>query len=216
MGSTAHRFGSTFLLVALSWSCSSTEKPQTSGAVPGDGSVYVGGGRDGSTGMDEGGTSEGGTSDGSTPPFDASTECNQLDADGPSVAETSVVGTAPTAVGGTIGDGTYVLTERAFFAASYDGNPNNRLMGPPVARTLVVSGASIAGAELTGGGDAGADAGAHDRRNWSYEIFNTTVLSQTSACSIKGGAPQNASFSVVGNDLWIFPARHLKETYTRQ
>jgi hypothetical protein len=201
----------TFSVVALCWACSSSKPSATSDAL--DGSVEPPG-LDGSVADAPRGDAapavRDANPDGDNP--DGSLECNGTTAAGGSIGATYVPGTRPVAVGGTIGAGTYVLTERATFIDSWEGNPANPPPDVPVTRTLVVAGNTLYAAEI-GSLDGGAPT--QLRSNATFQAFDVT-LSLTSACPFSGGAPTNVGFSVVGNDLWIFPSLYSRELYTRQ
>jgi hypothetical protein len=144
--------------------------------------------------------------------LDGSLECNGTTAAGGAIAQTYVPGTRPASVGGTIAAGTYVLTERAVFTDSWEGDPANPPPDVPETRTFVFAGTTVYAAEL-GSVDGGAPT--QVRSNATFKTLDVT-LSLTSACPFSGGAPTNIGFSVVGNDLWLFPTLWSREVYTRQ
>lgn len=209
MGS--HRLASCFATVsalALVWACSSSgprlAEPAGDASVPPiDASMREGG--DAAPAVRDA-DPEGSNGDGST-------ACNGVSASGGSIAMTYVPGSRPAPVGGAIGGGTYVLTERATFIDDFEGDPMNPPPDTPVTRTIVVSGTTLQIAELGPDPDGGAPTTLHSTT--TFQIFDTT-LSQTNACPFSGGAPANNAFSVVGNDLWIFPTQYSRELYTKQ
>lgn len=103
---------------------------------------------------------------------------------GDSIVESPVVGAAPPALGGTVTDGTYVLTARDAYGAS---PPPNEDAGP-----------------------AGTDAGSSDVKRATMVIAGSTI--RISGSRAAQGAPlpadvtTGATFTVVGTSLATTPA----------
>jgi hypothetical protein len=193
-------------LCAACSSSSSNPAPAQPGSVPvgpGPGSGVEGGITDAASDADAG-SSEAASPDAATedaaPPV-----CNALALDGPDVPETLVAGAPPGAVGGAIAVGTYFLTERDLYASAGAGTVTKR--------TLLIAATTFDSAETV---SAGADAGAatEDTADSTYAVFDS-VLSFTAVCPTPGSVT-NLGFSVVGNELWIFPSPERRDVYTHQ
>lgn len=149
----------------------------------------------------------------STPDDAASAPCNDAAAGGPAVSQVLVAGLRPTPLGGAIADGTYWLTESDVYAANWEGNPEAGLPpSAPVARTLVFSGTTVLQADAIS-----TDAGPPSTVvSTSFYSVSGTILSETLSCPFAAGASTVTAYSVVGNDLWLFPQLYSREVYTRQ
>lgn len=196
-------------LASLAWACGSSDQHAGSN---GDASVsgFDGAAGDGSAG--DGGSGGDGSADGALP--DGSVACNTtVTAAGAAIPQTFLPGTRPPAVGGAIAPGTYVLTERAIFTGSWEGDPANPPPDVPVTRTLVIAGKSIAIAEI-GSVDGGAPG--QVRSTSTFTVADPTVVSFTEVCPLAGGAPTSTAFSAVGAELTFYPTLWEREVYTRQ
>lgn len=136
--------------------------------------------------------------------------CTQVALGGAGVAETSTAGDPPVPVGGTIPAGTYRLTARTLYtdAADVGATPNTDL----VRRSIVVGASTIEIAEEVTDADGGAPAALTSSAK--YSVIDL-VLTRTDTCPA-AGAVKNVLFSVVGDELWLFPATEKSEVYTKQ
>lgn len=201
------------LAALLSWACSGDPRPA---ATDGASTSSSGGGPNGPPGTptDAGGDDAGVGRDAGP---DAGEEagappiCNQVELGGAGVTETSTPGDPPMPTGGTIPTGTYELTARTFYpdVADLDATPS----ADPVQRTLVIIDADTLeiSEELT---ETAGEAPVTRTASAKYSIVGV-VLSKTATCPAPG-AVDNVAFSVVGDDLWLFPATEKREVYTKK
>lgn len=97
----------------------------TGGAAGGGGTSATGGAA--GAGGGTGGTSSGGTGGTGSGGTGGTAACNTLVNDGPDVPESAETGTPPTMTGGTIADGTYVLSARKDWQGSCNCNTRQKL-----------------------------------------------------------------------------------------
>jgi hypothetical protein len=135
--------------------------------------------------------------------------CNQA-ALGAAVGETAVAGSPPTPVGGTIAPGTYRLSARNFYPDF--GDPGAVPAKDLVKRTIVVAGTKMDLADSVSDADGGA---VTTSTATSTFTINDLVLTRMDTCPAAGSV-RNVSFSVVGDELWLFPATDKSEVYTKQ
>lgn len=103
-----------------------------------------------------------------SPPDMSNAPCNQLAFPSADVTIEAGTGSPPTAGGGAIADGTYVLT------TSTDYESGDALVGQMTGTTMVIASGTIETALLDAKGGA-------DRFNVSYSLSGTT-MSQTGSC----------------------------------
>jgi len=112
--------------------------------------------------------------------------CNQLTLP-PSVAITAMSGTPAAAAGGTISDGTYVLTEVD------DYNTGDAFAGQPAAGVLVVSGSTIDVARLGAKGDV-------SRYSVTFSVSGTTLV-ETGTCGL--AMPLSEGFTATATSITL-------------
>lgn len=160
----------------------------------------------------EGGTAADGTAGDATADADGQTStCNALVPSGPAVAPTAVAGSAPAAIGGTITPGRYKLTKRDVYSVVVDADGGTTAPGV-IQRVLVFDAFTVKLAESQDPGGGGPVTKL--ATSSTYEIFGT-LLATTTFCpppNVNG----TTAFSVVGNELWLFPSEGEREVYTRE
>jgi hypothetical protein len=139
-----------------------------------------------------------------TPPTDAGSdeaapECNAL-AIPASITITAKSGTPPAPAGGTIADGTYVLTEMD------DYNSGDAFVGAPTAGILVVSGATLELARVGAKGDV-------SRYGATFTTSSTTIV-ETGTCGL--AAPVSEGFTATPTSItFVDTAPTFVSVYTR-
>jgi hypothetical protein len=138
--------------------------------------------------------------------------CNNVVPMGPEVAVTLLTTSRPDGTGGTIGSGTYWLTELDLYGA--DPDASSTAATPVVRRTLVVDATmmTVMFAEASATDDGGV--ASVDSSNSSYAIYNN-IVSLSGTCPASGAA-NNVPFTVQGSQLWLFPTPSNREVYTLQ
>jgi hypothetical protein len=164
---------------------------------------------DGGQGSDGAGSDDSGALAACVGSWDGGPVCSALVDIGPAVAETCIAGPVPTGTGGTIVDGTYVLTEYLRFgchivdAGVFEaGTPGN----PLHSETVVVSGGCLQGAGHINGGP-----------NWQTVSFTVSNGEMTAVVQCPGGqqAPQTLTYTADGSSLALyFPDN--AEVFSRQ
>lgn len=155
-------------------------------ATGGSGGAATGGAA-GSGGAATGGSGGSGTGGGSTGGTGGASACNDLVNDGADVPETAETGTPPTMTGGSIADGTYVLTARKDWQGSCNCTTRQK---------VVISGT---GAQLVTRTDQGADT--HVTSTWSVA---GNKLTSTITCP--GAQTLQLEFTATATELQVFDA----------
>jgi hypothetical protein len=198
------------LFVALVACADDEPRPPPASDSPPRGSTSGSGGASGGPSGSDAGPRDGASD---APKTDAPTTgpqlCDGLVQKGASVSETVVASDPPPPLGGTIPDGTYVLTEMTEHSASGDaGAPSGRIGRG----TLVVKDNTLA--FLGARGTEGAALPADVATGFTFTA-NGTSLGTTSVCPVSGTAGA-LPYSAVGSGLSFQVDPTHRETYTRQ
>jgi hypothetical protein len=160
------------------------------------GSAGTAGGAAGSAGGGATGTA------GSTPGAGGGAVCNNLTVTGDFIPQTAGTGTAPTPTGGTIADGTYVLTKVEVYSPA---TPNADLLKV----TMKVTGKVVQWVSVTSAGAAVTT------QSYTTEIFGTN-WSLTGTCPSAAISPvPPPRFTASASGLLLFIAGQV-QTYTKQ
>ncbi len=166
--------------VPLAVACSGSTDNTTGTTDAGTGSDGASGSDSGGGGTDSGGGGDAGTGDTGA---DANVVCNTLVNDGPSVPLNLVTAAAPAATGGTIGDGTYLLSDVTVY-------------GSPVATSIGTAKGKL---KLTGNvADIIVDSSGKTTTSSSTFTKSGHTLAATQTCPT--AQMQNIDYSVVTSD----------------
>jgi hypothetical protein len=161
--------------------------------------LVAGGCRSSTAGVDAGAGDDAG---GDASAFDAGeNDCNGLSQVGPAVTATCAAGAAPAALGGTVLDGTYVLTATVLFGTC---------ALPDLSETLVISQGTVESLATSADGTV-------TRKSLTYEIPQPgTLLVETQTCP--SGLIANIRYSATPTTLTIYLTNALTtrvSTFTR-
>jgi hypothetical protein len=140
------------------------------------------------------------SSDSSAP---ASTVCNTLTDDGPTITLMAIIGQAPTPAGGTVVDGTYVLAATTLYTAA-------TTMIPPTTSSAVIQ---IAGSTMQ---QVGQINGQEKRYTSTFTVTGTSVATTDTCPAPSMGSHQ---YTATATELRIYdanPIGTLEQKYTKR
>ena len=185
-------------ILGASWVAGCSSSSTSTPASGGDGGASA----DAATTSDAASTTDGATtSDASTATDGASGDCNTLTNVGTVVSETTNASALPAMTGGTIVDGTYVLSSAVEYAGSTADTKTHK-------RTLKISGTTI---QIVNSDNGGPDVHA------TLSIAPSgNKMNETMTCPVAGAVTQGAYTATATTLAILKDGENLIETYTKQ